>query len=302
MQSFRFPRTAALVPEEFDPERVACGSYDLASHGPTLEALRRFKAHGTLPRPTVPGKYAAVVYEEAALERHGRVGHLLRGEAHLAPRPDALPALRALAFIEVESFLQGILEPCEEAVAIVPGLLALPAILDGHWRRALAEDALGYLVSNRPELRPSDRFAFDLAVPALVAAAGLGEPSTQGLTGLIDASAVEAITAILLREFDSGQHASREEAVAALSSLPGLRVDILGGWLHGAWTPEVFADDEPIFKDNYDQIHALLEHWCPSFAAHLRAPQEFTFPDSGILARATPLRDNPLWLHGVETR
>ncbi|MCP5024326.1 MAG: hypothetical protein GY930_21475, partial [bacterium] len=212
---FHLARFADLVLPEFRPEDVSCTSYDIQSHEPTRKALIRLKRERELPSPTVPGIYAPVVYEEAALERHGRVAHLLEKDTWNRPRDSELHSLRTLAFVEIEAFLQSITKPYDEACQIVPSLLALPDILDRKMRRALAEDMQEVLSMPPKTLAPWDAWAFAVAVPALLRAAGANDADVASAQAQLSTRTAAAVEHTLIDEFKT-----KTEALEALS-LPG---------------------------------------------------------------------------------
>ncbi len=291
---FHLARFADLVLPEFRPDAVLCTSYDIPSHAPTKEALFRLKEQRKLPSPSVAGSYAAVVYEEAALERHARVAHLLRREKWNKPDPKYLHVLRTLAFVEVEAFLQGITEPYDEACTLVPGLLALPEILEPMCRRALAADMRDLLASPPEALRPKDVWAFALAAPALTRAAGGRDTEVDSAQAALDAMTVAILEDALLEEFET-----KAAALDALS-LPGfLSVESMDGSVEWAADDTMFRRMKPIYRGNYDQMIQFIEHWCPTSAQRLRAPFSFRWTDPKAEFEVRPHPKNPLWGHAV---
>ena len=292
---FYLARLADLVLSGFRPGAVACTSYDTASHAPTREALFKLKEERELPRMSVPGSYAAVVYEEAALERHARVAHMQRRERWNEPDPKKLHALRTLAWVEVEAFLQGITEPYEEACILVPGLLALPEILEPNARRALAADMREMLDSPPRGLRPFDAWTFAVAVPALIRGAGGGDAEVDSAQEVLDAMTVATIERAILAEYGT------EVAALDALSLPGFpSVELMDGSIEWNVTDTMFRRRKPTYRESYDQMIQFVERWCFTSAERLRAPLALRWTDPGADFEVRPNPVNPLWSHAVE--
>ncbi len=292
---FHLARFAGLVLPEFRPRDVHCTSYDHESHAPTLEALFRLKREGELPSPTVPGIYASVVYEEAALARHARVAYLLKKDAWNQPRDSELHSLRALAFVEIEAFLQGITEPYDEACQIVPSLLALPDILDQKMRCALAKDMREVLNTAPKALEPWDAWAFAVAVPALLRAAGARDADVASAQAQLTTRTAAAVEHTLIDEFKT-----KTEALEALS-LPGFLSMESSGWPIERETNDLaFECMKPIWRSEYDKMFKLIEHWCPASAASLRMPIPLDWSEPKATLEIRPHPKNPLLGHAVE--
>ncbi|MEM7519058.1 MAG: hypothetical protein AAF368_19305, partial [Planctomycetota bacterium] len=279
---------------ELRPRKLWCSSYDLPSHGPTREALQRLKAERVLPAYSVPGKYAPIVYEEAALLRHDRVRHYRSEGKWKKLYPEELDAARALAFIEVEAYLQGVTEGHDEACTIVPGLLALPDILEPKWRLALGEDMREFLDSPAPARRASTVWVFALAVPALLRAAACTNDEVKSAQAALDAVTIQALEEMLLEEFKT-----RRGILDALAINGIFSVEI--GMERFEWRADQgsFESDTPIYSEDYDTILKLIEHWCPSSAQRLRAPLRLSWTEPQAELEIRPHGKNPLWGHAV---
>lgn len=287
---YALQRVADLVLPALDPERVPLGSYDVASHGPTREALRRLARTGELPATEVPGAYALVAYEEAALARHGRVADLLegRGPVDAADGDEALAPSRALAFLEAEAYLTGILTDCEEASSLACSLLSFPAVLGPRGRRALAADLADVARVPPSCLSPANAWMCALALPGVLASAGA---TAEELTS--------AWEVLLERKGDALRHALEAawfDPIDALERGERVALDLETGWVErcgpdGAW------DSTPCFVENYDRIVSSLAHWSPPGAEHLSASWVFPWTERGVALRATPVAGRPLWFH-----
>lgn len=163
-------RFADIVLPQFDAESYPCMSYDTASVSPTIESLVGLRDERVLPGGHVPGKYAAVGYEEAYLRTHE------------PPRKDATPDgqrgmvdYKVLSLLKFEGYIAGLHKPFPMTHAMLPLIWLMP-VLDPGEAVALWDDLRDLANSRPPQVQGDDSYTLALLVAcALVAAGGLGE-------------------------------------------------------------------------------------------------------------------------------
>lgn len=290
-------RLKELLLPAFRPERVRLASYDLPSHDPTRCALQRYADTGRLPAVDVPGSYAQVVYEECALDRHGRVDHVLNGKRGSYGAPKELPGARMLALIELEAYLTGITTPYDEIYNLIPGLLALPDLLEKEQRTALAADVLEVARQPTESLEHHEAWLLAACAPALLVAAGAHSEDVASAS----AAALERKGELVRSALDD---AAREDEhfdpVAWLASGGALGVETeCDSLLYRA--PGVGWDglDNPIYGEKMDEQLALIRHWSPEAADALASASGIAWMRKNVTFRVAPLRPNPLWFLGL---
>ncbi|MCP5021410.1 MAG: hypothetical protein GY930_06500 [bacterium] len=162
-------------------------------------------------------------------------------------------------------------------------------------RRALAEDMQEVLSMPPKTLAPWDAWAFAVAVPALLRAAGANDADVASAQAQLSTRTAAAVEHTLIDEFKT-----KTEALEALS-LPGFLSMESRDWpIERATNDLAFECMKPLWGGEYDKMFKLIEHWCPASAASLRTPIPLDWSEPKALLEIRPHPKNPLWGHAVE--
>ena len=123
-------RFADLVLPQFDAEAYPCMSYDTASIPPTIEALARLRDERVLPEGHVPGKYAAVGYEEAYLRTHEPPSRDATPDGHTG-----IVNYKILALLKFEGYVAGLHMPLPMTHAMLSLIWLMPWLDQGEATR-----------------------------------------------------------------------------------------------------------------------------------------------------------------------